>query len=90
MSARKTLYLLRRPMTDSAASLLPSNEATAPSDILSLVLLEEAVSSSPSFPGQVYVLRSPSDSLVKPEVGKNISYVDLVTLIAEHDRTIVL
>lgn len=89
MSARKTLYLLRRPMGDSE-SLLPSNAATASSDTVSLVLLERAVSSPPSFPGPVYVLRSPSDGLVESGAGKNISYPDLVALIAEHDATIVL
>lgn len=90
MSARKTLYLLRRPMVDSGESLLPSNAATDPSGTVSLVLLERAISSSPPFPGSVYVLRSPSDGLVEPGAGENISYPDLVALIAEHDATIVL
>jgi hypothetical protein len=77
-------------MVDSGESLLPSNVATAPSGTVSLVLLERAVSSPPSFPGPVYVLRSPSGGLVEPGGGKNISYPDLVALIDEHDRTIVL
>lgn len=88
MPPHKTLYLLRRPIMDQAESLLPSISATTPSGTCSLVLLEEAVSSSVSFPGQVYVLRSVSDS--SEHAGQIISYRDLVTLIAEHDATIVL
>ena len=89
MPPRKILYLLRRPIMDQAELLLPSLSTTTPSGTCSLVLLEEAVSSSVSFPGQVYVLRSVSDSSVG-HAGQSISYRDLVTLIAEHDATIVL
>ena len=91
MPARKTLYLLRRPIVDAAESLLPSASATSTSGTFSLVLLEKAIlSPSPSFPGSVYILRSPSEGFTEPAVGKNISYPDLVALIDEHDRTIVL
>ncbi len=88
MSARNTLYLLRRPITDASTSLLPSSPL--PSGTCSLVLLEEAVSSMPSFPGQIYVLRSPSAGPEQNGKGHNISHKDLVALIAEHDVTIVL
>jgi hypothetical protein len=85
MSARKTLYLLRRPIVDSAELLLPSA-----SDAQSLVLLEEAVASTPSFSGEIYILQSSSASSAASGSGKMITYQDLVTLIAEHDATIVL
>ncbi|MCS6262543.1 MAG: hypothetical protein H8K11_02210 [Nitrospira sp.] len=89
MAARKTLYLLRRPVSDPAQSLLPSASADVSSGVCSLVLLEEAVGSSPAFPGPIYVL--PSASGVPAAVsGTIISYRDLVGLIAEHDSTIVL
>ena len=91
MPPRKTLYLLRRPIMDSTESLLPSISETAASGTLSLVLLEKAVlSPPPSFPGQVYVLRSSSEGHPAPGIGQNISYPDLVALITEHDATIVL
>lgn len=90
MAARKTLYLLRRPISDPAQSLLPSAAATQLSDTMSLVLLEEALSSTPAFPGPIYVLPSSSGVPVNSAFGKTISYPDLVTLIAEHDSTIVL
>ena len=90
MPARKTLYLLRRPIVDSAEFLLPSGSATGSSDTVSLVLLEEAVSSLPSFPGQIYVLQPASGSSKEAGAGQNISYQNLVALIAEHDATIVL
>ena len=89
MPSRRLLYLLRSPIADSAQSLLPST-AFLDATSSSLVLLEEAVSSSPSFPGQVYILRSPNDGPVASGAGKHISYQDLVVLIAEHDSTIVL
>ncbi|MCE3224363.1 MAG: hypothetical protein K0S58_2543 [Nitrospira sp.] len=90
MPARKTLYLLRQPVVDSAASLLPSVATTESTGRISLVLLEKAVQSQPSFPGQVYVLQSVTDSPLESGGGKNISYPDLVALIAEHDAIIVL
>lgn len=91
MPAHKTLFLLRRPIEDPAESLLPSTANAASSEIQSLVLLEQAVSSPPpSFHGQVYVLQVSSNDSMKPDIGKTISYSDLVSLIAEHDTTIVL
>lgn len=90
MSARKTLYLLRRPISNPAQSLLPSAAETQLSDRVSLVLLEGAVSSAPAFPGPVYVLQQESGASVQGLSGKIISYRDLVTLITEHDSTIVL
>ena len=90
MPARRTLYLLRQPISDPAYSLLPSAAETQLSDRVSLVLLEGAVSSAPAFPGPVYVLQQKSNTPVQGLSGKMISYRDLVTLIAEHDSTIVL
>ena len=90
MPARKTLYLLRHPLVDSVASLLPAASAAASSDGVSLVLLEEAVSSAPSFPGPVYVIESASRRPATAAAAQSISYRELVTLIAEHDATIVL
>ena len=90
MSARKTLYLLRRPIVDSTQSLLPLTSAGGPGGNVSLVLLEEAVESTPSFPGPVYVLRSSSNDCSKPSDEKIICYPELVALIAEHDTSIVL
>lgn len=90
MSARKTLYLLRRPIVDSTQSLLPLTSAGGSGGNVSLVLLEEAVRSAPSFPGPVYVLRSSSNDCPKPSDEKIISYPELVALIAEHDTSIVL
>ncbi len=90
MSARKTLYLLRRPISDPAESLLPSAAETERSDRVSLVLLEGAVASAPAFPGPVYVLQQESDASMQGLSGKTISYRDLVILITEHDSTIVL
>lgn len=90
MPARKTLYLLRRPIGDSAESLLPAASATVSSDTVSLVLLEEAVSSSPSFPGHIYVIESASGHPIETSARQSISYRELVILIAEHDVTIVL
>ena len=91
MPARKTLYLLRRAIVDSAEFLLPAASGTASSDTVSLVLLEEAVSSSPSFPGHIYVIESASSGRpIETSARQSISYRELVTLIAEHDVTIVL
>ena len=90
MPARKTLYLLRRASVDSAEFLQPAASATASSDSVSLVLLEEAVSSSPSFPGHIYVIESANGRPIGAGAGQTISYRELVTLIAEHDVTIVL
>ena len=90
MPARKTLYLLRRPVADPAQSLLPSATETQLADQVSLVLLEAARSSAPAFPGPVYVLQQESDAPVGGLAGKIISYRDLVTLIAEHHSIIVL
>lgn len=90
MPARKTLYLLRRPIVDSAEFLLPSASGAPSSDAHSLVLLEEAVASTPSFPGEIYILQSSSASSAASGSGETITYRDLVTLIAEHDATIVL
>lgn len=90
MPARKTLYLLRRAIVDSAESLLPAASATVSSDTVSLVLLEEAVSSSPSFPGHIYVIESASGRPIETSARQSISYRELVILIAEHDVTIVL
>ena len=89
MPTRKTLYLLRHTLVDPVESLLPAASATASSDSVSLVLLEEAVSSSPSFPGPIYVIESVSRPTTAAAV-QSISYRELVTLIAEHDATIVL
>ncbi|MCS6289541.1 MAG: hypothetical protein H8K10_11240 [Nitrospira sp.] len=90
MAARKTLYFLRRPVSDPAQSLLPSASADVSPGAYSLVLLEEAVESLPAFPGSIYVLPSASGIAATPVSGKIISYRDLVGLIAEHDSTIVL
>ena len=90
MPPRKTLYLLRRPIVGSMQTLLPSTSSASSSEKLSLVLLEEAVSSSPTFPGQTYVLPPQSDVPIGSVFGKLISYRDLVTLIEEHEATIVL
>jgi hypothetical protein len=90
MPDHKTLYLLRRPIADPAQSLLPPASPASPSDNLTLVLLEEAQSSSPSFPGKIYVLQPESEDPIGSVSGKTISYRDLVTLIEEHDTTIVL
>ena len=90
MPDRKTLYLLRRPISDPAESLLPSAAETQLSDLVSLVLLEAAVSTAPPFPGPVYILQKGSDAPIQEGSGKRISYRDLVTLIAEHHSTIVL
>ena len=90
MPARKTLYLLRRPLVDSPESLLPSTSMPASGPSVSLVLLEGALSLTPSFPGPVYVLRSSSDGVGEPDGKQSISYPELVSLIAEHDATIVL
>ncbi|MBA3752947.1 MAG: hypothetical protein H0X01_02115 [Nitrospira sp.] len=90
MPARKTLYLLRRPIVDSTQSLLPSVPAASSSDTLSLVLLEEAVSSSPSFPGQIYMLQPASGGSAGSVSIPSISYQDLVMMITEHDAIIVL
>jgi len=90
MAARKTLYLLRQPIHDSNQSLLPSAEEVDVAGTASLVLLEQAVASVPAFPGPVYVLSQGSNPSVQSESKNCISYRDLVTLIAEHERTIVL
>jgi hypothetical protein len=90
MPARKMLYLLRRPISDPAQSLLPSAAATELSSTVSLVLLEKALSSPPAFPGPIYILHRTADVPGESSSGKKISYRDLVTLIAEHDSTIVL
>ncbi|WHZ23847.1 MAG: hypothetical protein OJF47_002959 [Nitrospira sp.] len=90
MPSRKTLYLLRRPIADSMQTLWPSTSSASSSDKLSLLLLEEALSSSPTFPGQIYVLHPRSDVPVGSVSGQLISYKDLVTLIDEHEVTIVL
>ncbi len=91
MPARKTLYLLRRPIMDSTPSLLPSVPAASSSDTHSRVLLEEAVSSPPSlFPGQIYALRPASGGSAGSVSIPSISYQDLVMMIAEHDATVVL
>lgn len=90
MSDRKTLYLLRRPISDPAQSLLPSASSDVSSAACSLVLLEEAVAASPTFPGTIYVLPSATGIAATPASGKIISYRDLVGLIAEHDSIIVL
>lgn len=86
MSDRKTLYLLRRPISDPVQSLLPSASSTA----CSLVLLEEAVGAPPAFPGPMYVLPSAAGIPATPASGKIISYRDLIELIAEHESIIVL
>ena len=90
MPTRKTLYLLRRPILDPEQSLLPPASPPSSSESLTLVLLEEARSSSPPFPGQVYVLQPASGSPALSVSEKVISYCDLVTLIEEHDTTIVI
>ena len=90
MPARKALYLLRHTLVDSLESLLPVASTAASSDSVSLVLLEEAVSSSPSFPGPIYVIESVSRRPTTAAAVQSISYRDLVTLIAEHDAIIVL
>ncbi|MCW5797111.1 MAG: hypothetical protein KIT40_01305 [Nitrospira sp.] len=90
MAKHKTLYLLRRPISDPAELLLPSSSDTQLADRVSLVLLEAARSTAPSFPGPVYILHHDSDPPVQSGSGKRISYRELVTLIAEHHSTIVL
>lgn len=90
MPARKTLYLLRRPISDPVESLLPPASADVSSGACSLVLLEEAVQTLPAFPGPIYVLSSASGIATSDASGRIISYRDLVGLIAEHDSTIVL
>ena len=90
MSDRKTLYLLRRPISDPVQSLLPSASSDVSSAACSLVLLEEAVGASPAFPGPMYVLPSAAGIPATPASGKIISHRDLVELIAEHESIIVL
>lgn len=55
-----------------------------------MVLLEQAVGSAPAFPGPVYVLSPESETSGATDSKPVISYRDLVTLIAEHETTIVL
>lgn len=90
MPDRKTLYLLRRPISDPAESLLPSAAETQLSDRMSLVLLEAALSTAPPFPGPVYILHQDAGAPSHEGSAKKISYRELVTLIAEHHSTIVL
>ncbi|MCC2643301.1 MAG: hypothetical protein K0S45_3714 [Nitrospira sp.] len=90
MPDHKTLYLLRRPIKDPGQSLLPAASPGTASGNLTLVLMEEARSSQPSFPGQVYVLQPATGDPIEVRSGKSISYRDLIALIEEHDRTIVL
>ncbi len=90
MTIRKTLYLLRQPIQDPSQSLLPSPEDTDAAGTVSLVLLEQAMGSAPSFPGPVYVLSPESETSGSSGSKSVISYRDLVTLIAEHETTIVL
>ncbi|MCC6964720.1 MAG: hypothetical protein IT391_00370 [Nitrospira sp.] len=90
MAEHKTLYLLRQPISDPAGSLLPSAADTQLADRVSLVLLETAGSTAPSFPGPVYILHHDSGTPVQGGSGKQISYRELVILIAEHHSTIVL
>lgn len=90
MPDQKTLYLLRRPISNPAESLLPSASDTHLADWVSLVLVEAAGSTVPSFPGPIYILQHGSDAPVPDGSGKKISYRELVTLIAEHPSTIVM
>ncbi len=90
MTARRTLYLLRHPVTDMTQSLLPSADESGVVGTASLVLLEKAVESVPVFPGPVYVLAQESITSVLAESTQRISYRELVSFIAEHDTTIVL
>lgn len=90
MPDQKTLYLLRRPISNPAESLLPSASDTHLADWVSLVLVEAAGSTVPSFPGPIYILQHGSDAPVPDGSGKKISYRELVTLISEHPSTIVL
>jgi len=90
MSDRKTLYLLRRPISDPAQSLLPSASSHVSSAACSLVLLEEAAEAPPAFPGTIYVLPSAAGIPATSAFGKIISHRDLVGLIAEHESIIVL
>lgn len=90
MSEHKTLYLLRQPILDPAETLLPSAAETQLADRVSLVLLEAAISTTPSFPGPIYILHQDSGTPIPGGSGKQISYRELVTLIAEHHSTIVL
>lgn len=90
MSEHKTLYLLRQPISDPAETLLPSAAETQLADRVSLVLLEAAISTTPSFPGPIYILHQDSGRPIPGGSGKQISYRELVTLIAEHHSTIVL
>ncbi|MGC3974061.1 MAG: hypothetical protein QM771_06715 [Nitrospira sp.] len=90
MGEHKTLYLLRQPISDPAESLLPSAADTQLADRVSLVLLEAAVPTPPSFPGPIYILQPDSGTSVQGGSGKQISYRELVSLIAEHHSTIVL
>lgn len=90
MPDRKTLYLLRRPISDPAESLLPSAAETQLSDRVSLVLMEAALSTAPPFPGPVYSLHQEAGAHSHEGSAKSISYRELVRLIAEHHSTIVL
>lgn len=90
MDDSKTLYLLRQPLTDPSQSLLPSAEEMPVAETASLVLIERAVGTTPAFPGQVYVLSPEMGTSAHEASQKVISYQQLVTLIAEHKRIIVL
>ncbi|MBS0169592.1 MAG: hypothetical protein JSR62_04505 [Nitrospira sp.] len=90
MAARRTLYLLRQPVTDMTRSLLPSADETGAVRTASLVLLEQAVESVPVFPGPIYMLASESEVSGHAGPQQVISYQELVTFITEHDTTIVL
>ena len=90
MAEHKTLYLLRQPISDPAESLLPSATDTQLADRVSLVLLEAARSTAPAFPGPVYILHHDSGTPAQGGSRKQISYRELVILIAEHHSTIVL
>ena len=90
MAEHKTLYLLRQPISDPAGSLLPSAADSQLAARVSLVLLEAAVSTTPSFPGPIYILHHDAGTPVQGDSGKPISYRELVALIAEHHSTIVL
>ena len=89
MAARKTLYLLRQPIRDSIGLCYrPPKKSTWPE-------LRPWFSSNKLWLRyrpfrSVYVLSRGSNPSVQSESKNCISYRDLVTLIAEHERTIVL
>jgi hypothetical protein len=86
MADHTVLYLLRHPLSNQCSFLGRDMSGSARS---SLVLLEAALSAPPGFVGPVYRLQEEATSENKGSA-ETISYRELLRLIAEHDRTIVL